>query len=111
MDKCRVEFICVCYAKKFSTLVYLHICYNYKQRNIYVHKNFTFFTYARGLNIAGDSAKVDIIVPGACIDGTATFKGNKVSRNVFGMGDIKTRLAFNIFGTPATSPKNFKTYE
>ncbi len=69
------------------------------------------FAYARGLNIAGYSAKVDIIVPGACIDGTATFEGNKVSRNVCGLGDIKTRLAFNIFGAPATSPKNFRTYE
>ncbi|SFV68545.1 QbdB [hydrothermal vent metagenome] len=73
--------------------------------------NTTVFAYARSLNIAGHSAKLDLVIPAGCIDGTATLSGNKVSRDVCGLADIKTRLAFNIFGAPATSLKNFSSYE
>ena len=73
--------------------------------------NSAFLAYARGVNIAGKSAKIDVAIPTTCIDGTAIFLGTNVSRNICGLGDIKTRLSLNILGAPATSLKNFANYK
>lgn len=71
----------------------------------------TFLAYARGIDIAGKSSKVDLIVPTTCIKGTVLNNGNQVSRDICGFGDIKARLALNIIGAPALKLKNFNSYK
>lgn len=71
----------------------------------------SFLAYARGLNIAGHSSKVDIVVPSACLDGSAIYNGDNVYRDVCGLGDIKARVALNLFGAPALSLKEFGSYK
>ena len=80
-----------------------------KDPELEIHSSF--LAYARGVDIAGHSSKIDIIVPSACLDGTAIYNGDPVSRNVCGLGDIKARVAFNIIGAPALSLKNFSSYK
>ncbi len=72
--------------------------------------NSSFFAYARGLNIANKSAKIDIILPTACLDGTALYKGKYTTRESCGLGDMKARLSLNLFGAPALSLKEFSSY-
>ena len=67
--------------------------------------------YARFLDVMGKSAKVDVIVPSVCLNGTATFKGAPATREVCGLGDIKGRFSLNLWGAPALSLKEFNTYK
>ena len=67
--------------------------------------------YAHFLNIAGQSAKVDVIVPSVCLHGTATYLGAPATREVCGLGDIKGRFSLNLWGAPALSLKEFTTYK
>ena len=69
------------------------------------------FAYARVVELFNQSGKVDIIVPTACIDGDGTYRGEHVTRNVCGMGDIKGRFSLNLYGAPALSLKEFSTYK
>lgn len=69
------------------------------------------FAYARVIELFGQSGKVDMIVPTACIDGDGIHKGKTVTRNVCGMGDIKGRISINLYGAPALSLKEFSTYK
>ena len=80
-----------------------------KDPELNIHSSF--LAYARGLDIAGHSSKIDVIVPSACLDGTALYNEDPISRNVCGLGDIKARVAFNIIGAPALSLKNFSSYK
>ena len=73
--------------------------------------NSAFVAYARGLDVAGKSAKIDVGIPAACVKGNAIYNNNKVSRDVCGMGDIKARFAINLFGAPSKSLKNFASFE
>ena len=70
-----------------------------------------FLAYARGLNIFSKSAKVDVAIPSACLNGNALYLGKRVSRDSCGVGDIKTRLSINLFGAPATALKDFAAYK
>ena len=67
--------------------------------------------YAHVFKLFGQSGKIDIIVPTGCIDGTASVSGATVTRDICGMGDIKTRISLNLFGAPALSLKEFATYK
>jgi len=69
------------------------------------------FAYARFLNVMGNSAKVDVIVPSLCLHGTATYQGAPATREVCGLGDIKGRFSVNLWGAPALSLKEFTTYK
>jgi hypothetical protein len=66
--------------------------------------------YAHFFNLLGKSAKVDVMVPTVCMDGNAIYEGSRLSRNVCGIGDIKTRFAWNLYGAPALSKEGFKQY-
>ena len=80
-----------------------------KDPNIEIHS--AFLAYARGLDIAGKSAKIDVGIPTACVKGDAIYNNNRVSRDICGLGDIKARFAYNFFGAPSTSVKNFASYK
>jgi hypothetical protein len=66
--------------------------------------------YARVLEIGGQSAKFDAIVPYASLDGTALYLGNPVARQVSGFADPKLRLSMNFLGAPALSLQEYANY-
>lgn len=57
--------------------------------------------YAHSFGVLGKSAKVDVIVPYARLDGTAEFMGTPEERVVDGLVDPRVRLSVNLFGAPA----------
>ena len=66
--------------------------------------------YARVLDIGGQSAKFDLIVPYASLNGTAEYIGQPVAREVSGLGDPKLRLSMNFYGAPALTLDQFAGY-
>ena len=66
--------------------------------------------YARVLDIGGQSAKFDLIVPYASLNGTAEYVGEPVAREVSGFGDPKLRLSMNFYGAPALTLGEFASY-
>ena len=67
--------------------------------------------YARALDFWGKSGKFDIIVPYTSLEGSATYKGDPVQREVEGFGDPLLRVSVNFVGAPALSPAEFKSYQ
>jgi hypothetical protein len=68
------------------------------------------FAYARVIDLWGNSAKIDAIIPVTQLAGSADFRGGKVEREVDGLGDAKFRLSTNLYGSPALSLQEFKNY-
>lgn len=66
--------------------------------------------YARTLDIAGRSGKVDLILPFARLSGSALFQGQPVSREVTGAADPLLRLSVILHGAPAMTPAEFRSY-
>jgi len=66
--------------------------------------------YARVFELGGQSAKFDVVVPYARLNGTAEYKGSPVERDVSGFGDPRVRLSMNFYGAPALSVKDFANY-
>lgn len=66
--------------------------------------------YARVLDIGGQSAKFDLIVPYASLNGTADYIGQPVARDISGFGDPKLRLSMNFLGAPALTLDQFAGY-
>jgi hypothetical protein len=67
--------------------------------------------YARTLDIAGKSGKFDVIVPYTSLSGAALFRGQPVERDVDGLGDPLFRLSVNLYGAPALTLPEFRSYE
>jgi hypothetical protein len=67
--------------------------------------------YARVLELWGQSAKFDAIVPYTWLSGSAEAAGEAVERNVAGLADPRFRLSVNLYGAPALTLKEFKDYE
>ena len=68
------------------------------------------FAYARSLDLWGDSAKFDVIVPYAWLHGSATYAGQPLTREVNGTGNPLFRLSVNLYGAPALSAAEFADY-
>lgn len=68
------------------------------------------FAYARVFEVAGQSAKIDAVVPYAALSGTAEFAGTPVARDVSGFGDPRLRFSMNFHGAPALSLKEYAGY-
>jgi hypothetical protein len=66
--------------------------------------------YARTLDVAGKSAKVDVVVPYGFLSGTADVAGQPRDREVSGFGDPKLRFSMNFFGAPALAAQEFARY-
>ncbi len=69
------------------------------------------FAYARTLDLWGKSGKFDVIVPYSWLSGSATYQGDPIERNVNGLGDPLMRLSVNLYGAPALSLPEFRTYQ
>jgi hypothetical protein len=67
--------------------------------------------YARSMSIGGRTGKFDAGIANACIEGSAEFEGEPVSRKVCGWSDAKLRFSLNFLGSPALSPREFAAYE
>jgi len=67
--------------------------------------------YARALDLWGKSGKFDVIVPYTWLSGSALYQGETVERDVQGFGDPAFRLSVNLYGAPALTLPEFKSYE
>ena len=67
--------------------------------------------YGRVIELGGQSAKLDVIVPYTALSGSALYAGEPVSRNANGTGDVGLRLNANLYGAPALGLGEFAAYE
>ena len=66
--------------------------------------------YARVIDIAGQSSKVDLILPYTWLSGTALLNGEPISREVDGLSDARLRLSTTFMGAPALDAAEFAQY-
>jgi hypothetical protein len=70
-----------------------------------------FAAYAHSLDVAGRSAKIDVVLPYGWLDGTALVNGQRRERVVDGLADPSVRFGVNVLGAPALSPAEFARYQ
>ncbi len=63
--------------------------------------------YLRTFALAGKSASVDVLLPYACIGGSAVLDGERARRDVCGLGDTALRVSYNFFAAPAAELRDF----
>jgi hypothetical protein len=80
-----------------------------KDTNVKIHTGI--LAYARTLDVWGNSAKFDVIVPYADLSGTANVGGQPRERNVSGLVDPRFRFSVNFFGAPVLSMEEFANYQ
>ncbi|HEX5650171.1 MAG TPA: transporter [Steroidobacteraceae bacterium] len=68
------------------------------------------FGYARGIEVGGQSGKVDVALPYAWLEGTAEVAGEPQRRRVSGFGDPRIRISWNLLGAPALTLPEFASY-
>lgn len=66
--------------------------------------------YARIFELAGQTARVDLVLPYAWLSGTADYAGASVSREQQGLGDAIVRTSYNLYGSPALSLPEFSEF-
>jgi hypothetical protein len=66
--------------------------------------------YIRTFGLAGRSANLNVIVPYLVGDLEGLYLGEPASAERAGLGDMGVRLAVNLLGAPAMSPKEFAQY-
>lgn len=71
----------------------------------------TVAAYARSIELWGQSAKFDVIVPYTRLSGSAVYMDEKVTREINNFSDPSFRLSVNFYGAPALSPKDFRRYQ
>jgi hypothetical protein len=69
------------------------------------------FAYARTLKLGNMTGKFDVVVPYVLLEGSATYKGQEVYRDVTGLGDSKLSFSVNFIGAPPLSIAGFKDYK
>jgi hypothetical protein len=72
--------------------------------------NTTALVFTRAFSLAGRSANAGVVVPivGGHLEGL--YLGEPVETSRFGLGDPRLRLAMNLYGAPAMTPKEFAAY-
>ena len=76
-----------------------------------VHTNGPIVAYVRTLDVWGQSAKLDLLVPYVWLSAKATVKGLAHEREVSGFGDPRVRFSVNFYGAPALSLEQFAQYK
>jgi hypothetical protein len=66
--------------------------------------------YGRSIAVGRFSGKVDGAIARVCLDGSADYEGERVTRNVCGLTDARARLTVNFIGAPALRPREFAGY-
>jgi hypothetical protein len=79
--------------------------------NANIKINGSVFAYARSIKVGNMSGKIDMILPYAWLSGTADFKGQPASREIYGFADARIRMSVNFVGSPALPLSGFKDYK
>jgi Putative MetA-pathway of phenol degradation len=68
------------------------------------------FAFTRAFSLAGRSANAGVVLPvvGGHLEGL--YLGEPAAVTRFGLGDPRVRLALNLYGAPAMTPKAFASY-
>ena len=66
--------------------------------------------YVRSIKIGGMSGRVNMVLPYAWLSGSADYEGQRVSRDVSGLGDPRLGLTVNFIGAPALSLSEYRSY-
>ena len=66
--------------------------------------------YARGLDVAGRSARLEVLVPYTWGSAEGLFVGELTRITRSGFADSRVRFAYNLVGAPALTPTEFATY-
>jgi hypothetical protein len=74
------------------------------------HSNTGVLAYVRSFDLAGQSAKFDVIVPTSSFAAQGLVNGEPRERDMSGLGDPRFRVSVNLFGAPALSAKEFASY-
>jgi hypothetical protein len=67
--------------------------------------------YVRSLDVLGQSAKFDVILPYTSFSAHALVDGQPQSREMSGFNDPRFRFSMNLYGAPALSAKEFASYK
>ena len=67
--------------------------------------------YVRTLDVAGNSAKVGVLLPYATFSGQGILDGNLDTRDTNGIADPEFYFSLNFHGAPALSLKEFNSYQ
>lgn len=67
--------------------------------------------YIRSFGLWDKASKFDVLLPHACVSGSATYAGEIVTRDVCGYADSRFRLSLNFRGAPALTPREFATFK
>jgi hypothetical protein len=79
-----------------------------KDLNVEIHS--ALLAYVRSLDVWGKSGKVDIIVPYAWLSGSGKAGEVEHDREISGFADPALRFSVNLYGAPALSFEEFKSY-
>ena len=75
------------------------------------HSNTEALAYVRTLDIGGNSAKFDVILPYSSFSASGLVAGRPREREMSGLGDPRFRLSVNFLGAPALSAQEFASYQ
>lgn len=78
--------------------------------NAHIEVHGGLLAYARSVGMFGRSAKFDIALPYADLGGSAEFRGTQYDRHIEGIGDPRLHFSINLYGAPALSMSDFKSY-
>ena len=66
--------------------------------------------YGRSVRVGPFSGKVDGAIAHICLDGSADYEGEHVTRNVCGWTDARARITVNFLGAPPLRRQEFASY-
>ena len=66
--------------------------------------------YGRSVRLGPFSGKVDGAIAHVCLDGSADYQGERVTRNVCGWTDARARVTVNFIGAPPLKRQEFASY-
>jgi hypothetical protein len=67
--------------------------------------------YIRSFGLWDKASKFDVLLPHACVSGSARYAGEVVTRDVCGYADSRFRLSLNFRGAPALTPQEFAAFK
>jgi len=70
-----------------------------------------FLAYARSLDVFGQSAKIDVVLPYTSFSAHGMVSGQPKDREMSGLNDPRFRFSINFYGAPALSVKEFANYK
>ena len=79
--------------------------------NLGMESTFGLIAWARTMEVLGQSAKVDVVVPYSTLDAHGLVFGEPRTRHVSGFADPAVRFSMNFIGAPALTMKEFASYK